>query len=109
MTQVLNGSFLKPKTTPITRIIHEVSKASGVKPRDIMGKRRFVNHTRARFVAMAICRDYLDMSYPAIGRVFDRDHSTVISAMRRVDALCADSDLDDMEEIARRAGLVEDA
>lgn len=102
-----DGAFLKQRSTKISNIVAHVSRSAGVKPKDIMGRSHQRHIVRARFAAMAICRDYLDMSYPAIGRVFGRDHTSVMNAMRRVDELCDDTDLNDFEEIARRAGLVE--
>lgn len=101
------GEFIRPRHRPIKRVIWEVSQAAQITPADILGRERTAHVVRARFAAMAICRDYLGLSYPAIGRAFKRDHTSVINAMRRVDAVCTDTDLDDMEAIARRAGLVE--
>ena len=103
---VPRGDFIRPRSRPIKRVIWEVSKASGVTPADILGRERTAHVVRARFAAMLICRNYLALSYPAIGRAFNRDHSTVINAMRRVDAVCTDTDMDDFEGIARKAGLV---
>lgn len=101
------GSFMSAGTTSINRVVLQVSKATGVRPDQIMGRARTKHVVRARFAAMAIARDYLGLSYPAIGRAFDRDHTSIINAMRKVDATATDADFDDMEEIARRAGLVE--
>lgn len=39
----------------------------------------------ARHVAMFLCRDLLGMSFPQIGRHFDRDHSTVLGAVRALE------------------------
>lgn len=47
---------------------------------------------RARRVAMAAVRRRLALSYPEIGLVFDRDHSTVMSAIKRVNE-CEDKAL----------------
>ena len=42
----------------------------------------------ARQVAMYLCRQRLKCSFPELGRAFgNRDHTTVISAVRRVEAL----------------------
>lgn len=107
-TYVPSGDFIRQSAGPISRVIAGVGKTAGVTPAEIVGPLRESHIVRARFAAMAICRDYLALSYPAIGRAFNRDHSTVINAMRRVDAVCNGTDLDDFEEIARRAGLVKD-
>jgi chromosomal replication initiator protein len=40
---------------------------------------------------MYVVRELTDMSYPAIGRVFgDRDHTTVMHAVSKVEALMAE-------------------
>lgn len=40
-----------------------------------------------RHVAMWLCRNDTDLSYPSIGAAFGRDHSTIISGVRRIDRL----------------------
>jgi len=41
--------------------------------------------TRARQVAMAVVRASTDMSFPELGRLFGRDHTTVQAAVVRVE------------------------
>jgi len=106
VTHLPKGEFLTSKR-PLARVVDAVSKSTGVTVAEIMGPRRDRNIIRARFAAMAIARDYLNLSYPQIGREFNRDHTSVINAMRRVDALCDDRDLNDLEAIARQAGIIE--
>lgn len=61
----------------------------------IRGRNRSRSVTRARHVAMYLCRRHCAMSYPEIGKFFGgRDHSTVMSAvgkMRKVMAVGAGS------------------
>lgn len=38
----------------------------------------------ARFMAMYLVRDLLGLSYPAIGKLFDRDHTTIVHGVQRV-------------------------
>ena len=50
----------------------------------------------ARHVAMYLARRHTDRSYPEIGRRFGRDHSSVISAVRGIEARrMVDPGLDD--------------
>jgi hypothetical protein len=51
-------------------------------------KRRAIAHPRQ--VAMYLSRLMAGNSLPVIGRAFDRDHTTVIYAMKAVEARCAD-------------------
>lgn len=103
------GEFLGKDIGPMRRVIHEVAQLAGVTPADITGRSRKRKFAYARQMAMLICRDYVAASYPEIGRVFNRDHSTVMYSIEAASARCADDDWDDMEAIARRAGLVQEA
>ena len=50
---------------------------------DIFGHARHPDTDRARRRAMAVLRWSTQWSYPEIGRVFGRDHTTVLHAVRR--------------------------
>lgn len=53
----------------------------------LKGKDRHATVAHARHVAMYLCRKYLAMSYPELGRHFGgRDHTTAIAAVRKVEA-----------------------
>jgi chromosomal replication initiator protein len=64
----------------------EVSRHFGLSRSTLLGPGR--NHSAAwpRMIAMFLCRQITSLSYPEIGAIFGgRDHSTVISAVRKVD------------------------
>lgn len=52
---------------------------------EILSVDRHKSIVEARQIAMWITRKTQALSYPEIGREFGRDHSTVMSAIRRVD------------------------
>jgi chromosomal replication initiator protein len=55
---------------------------------DLLSKDRHKSVAFARQVAMYLCRQRLKCSFPELGRAFgNRDHTTVMSAVRRVEAL----------------------
>lgn len=57
---------------------------------DLLSKDRHKSVAFARQVAMYLCRQRLKCSFPELGRAFgNRDHTTVMSAVRRVEALRA--------------------
>lgn len=63
-----------------------VSVETGVSVRDMESDFRAQEPSWARFAAMWIVRHAAGASTPAIGRMFgDRDHTTVIAALRRVE------------------------
>lgn len=57
---------------------------------ELLSKDRHKSVAFARQVAMYLCRQRLKCSFPELGRAFgNRDHTTVMSAVRRVEALRA--------------------
>jgi len=57
---------------------------------DLLSKDRHKSVAFARQVAMYLCRQRLKCSFPELGRAFgNRDHTTVMSAVRRVEELRA--------------------
>lgn len=76
--------YLLPQNTDIDTVIAEVARGFKVTVDDIMGRSYRRRVTIARACAMAIVRQGTDLSYPAIGDIFDRDHSTVINAVQKV-------------------------
>jgi len=75
--------MIKPET-----VLEVVADASGASVRMIVGTSRLMSITYARHVAMYMIRTHLALSYPEIGILFgDRDHTTVISAVKRIQKL----------------------
>jgi chromosomal replication initiator protein len=55
---------------------------------ELVGKERHRRIALARHVAMYLCKQLLRCSYPEIGRAFGgRDHTTVMSGVRRIEEL----------------------
>lgn len=60
----------------------------------ILGPDRHLSVAEARHVAMFICkRRLLRLSYPEIGRAFQRDHTTVMSAVEKLEGFLWVGDL----------------
>ncbi|GMV40201.1 MAG: hypothetical protein AMXMBFR64_19170 [Myxococcales bacterium] len=67
-------------------IMKVVAAAYDVKVSDLKGERRHRTVTRPRMVAMYLSRRLTNESFPEIGRRFGgRDHSTVISAVNKIE------------------------
>jgi chromosomal replication initiator protein len=74
----------------VHQIQEAVAKTWSVRPQDLKSKRRTRELTVPRHVAMYLVHDLLNLSLVAIGSHFGgRDHSTVIHAIRKVEALVA--------------------
>jgi chromosomal replication initiation ATPase DnaA len=71
------------KCDPID-ILHTVSDLCRVPLEDLRGSRGNQHVATARQLAMYLCRELSKLSFPAVGRVFGRDHSTVIHGYRLI-------------------------
>jgi chromosomal replication initiator protein len=79
----------------IEEVIRTVAKHYGLKPTDLKSPKRAKPMTQARQIAMYLCRELTNESFPEIGSRFGgRDHATVIHAVNKVAAqLEADPDI----------------
>lgn len=64
-----------------------VASFFNVKLSDLKGNRRYRSISRPRQIAMYICRNHLESSFPEIGTRFNKDHSTAISACNNIKKL----------------------
>jgi hypothetical protein len=62
---------------------------------------------RARWLAMYLIRSLIGLSFPAIGALFDRDHSTVMYGVNEVKRLIRDSGSDIAERLHRVESLLQ--
>jgi hypothetical protein len=73
---------LHTKRTHIKSLIAKAATENGVTYEAIMSRARPRDVCRARFAAItAVARAYPDMSFPRLGRIFNRDHSTIVHAL----------------------------
>lgn len=56
---------------------------------EFFGSTRVARIAHARQECMALIREKTDLSLPQIGRIFNRDHSTVLHALRAVERRAA--------------------
>jgi len=67
-----------------------VAQYYNMKVSDLLSPRRTRTIARPRQMAMALCKELTEHSLPEIGKAFGgRDHTTVLHACRRIEALCA--------------------
>lgn len=66
------------------KILKTVANTFGIKTEDILGKAQNKECALPRQIAMYLCREKLQLPYPKIGRLFSRDHSTVMTSVKRV-------------------------
>lgn len=79
------GTNPEAPTITFDNIIKITCETYGVKQDELYNKKRTANIAYARQVAMYLCRELADMSYPKIGEKFGgRDHTTVIHAYEKI-------------------------
>lgn len=74
-------------------ILESICEYFGLAPKDLMSGRRQRTISLARSVAMHLVRKTAKLSFPEIGaRMGKRNHSTVISACRRIEKAVTDNE-----------------
>jgi len=80
-----------PTGLTIEGIQREVAAYFDIKLHDLKGPKRHRAVAHPRMIAMYLSRKLTSMSFPEIGSRFGgKDHSTVISAVRKIERLCAE-------------------
>ncbi len=70
----------------VETIIDVVAEHFKMQVADLLGKKRNKEIVMPRQIAMYLAREMSNMSYPDIGRAFDRDYTTVIHSYEKVKA-----------------------
>ena len=85
--QVLDDVTSGDRRVDAERIQMEVARYYKLEVGDLVGERRIRSITHARQVAMYLCRTMTQASLPEIGKKFNKDHSTVLSSVRKIEQL----------------------
>jgi chromosomal replication initiator protein len=67
------------------KIIALVSAKYGIRSEDLLGKSQSQECSFPRQIAMYLCRQKLRLSFQGIGRLFSRDHSTVMTSIKQIE------------------------
>ena len=79
------GNIVQVKQITFESITQAVAEHYRIKLDELFNKKRTQNIAYPRQVAMYLCRELADMSYPRIGDLFGgRDHTTVIHAYEKI-------------------------
>ncbi len=91
------------RTLTVEAIKRLVCDRYNVRPTELNSRRRARAVARPRQVAMYLAKQLTALSLPDIGRKFDRDHSTVLYGVRRIEELMGeDKALEEEVEALRR-------
>ncbi|MGH7272580.1 MAG: chromosomal replication initiator protein DnaA, partial [Polyangiaceae bacterium] len=78
----------RPNEASVDDIQRTVCHHFRLRSTDLLSKDRHKSIAFARHVAMYLCKQRLKCSFPELGRAFgNRDHTTIISAVRKVEVL----------------------
>ena len=82
------SDIIPPPAPPTSAevIIGKVAEHYHVRPADIRGNRRPANIAHPRQVAMYLTRRLTSLSFPEIGREFNRDNSTVQHGCKKIES-----------------------
>ncbi len=79
IAELLEGA--EPTNVTVDKIFAAIYKKYGVTKEDILSKKRNKEIALPRHVAIYLIRRITDMSFPNIGKLIGRDHSTVINSV----------------------------
>jgi chromosomal replication initiator protein len=83
ISELLGGA--EPVNVTVDKIFTAVFKKYNVRREDLVGTRRTKEVAAARHITIYLIRKITDMSFPNIGKIFGRDHSTVMSSIETVE------------------------
>ena len=83
ISELLGGA--EPVTVTVDKIFAAVYKKYNIKKEEIVSSKRTKEIANARHITVYIIRQITDMSLPNIGKLIERDHSTVLSSLDTVE------------------------
>jgi chromosomal replication initiator protein len=106
--QVLKDILPKAQALDADCIQREVARYFRIPVDDLKGERRVKHVAHARQVAMYLCRTLTAASLPEIGKKFNKDHSTVLTSVRKIATLKSSDEQLKLElgELAQKLGPV---
>ena len=83
ISELLGGA--EPVNVTVDKIFTAIFKKYNVRRDDLVGTRRTKEVAAARHTTIYLIRKITDMSFPNIGKIFSRDHSTIMSSIEAVE------------------------
>ena len=101
ISELLGGA--EPISVTVDKIFASIYQKYNVKKEDLISNKRTKEIAFARHVCIYLIRDVTEMSLPNIGKLFNRDHSTIMNSIDTIERrLITDSILDyDINEIKK--------
>ena len=83
ISELLGGA--EPVTVTVDKIFAAVYKKYNIKKEEIVSSKRTKEIANARHITVYVIRQITDMSLPNIGKLIERDHSTVLSSLDTIE------------------------
>lgn len=101
ISELLGGA--EPTSVTVEKIFSSIYQRYGIKKEDLISAKRNKEIAFTRHITIYIIREVTEMSLPNIGKIFNRDHSTIISSIETIERrLITDAGLDfDIKEIIK--------
>ncbi len=101
ISELLGGA--EPTSVTVEKIFASVYQKYGIKKEDLISTKRNKEIAFARHITIFIIREVTEMSLPNIAKIFNRDHSTIISSIETIERkLITDAMLDfEIKEIVK--------
>ena len=74
----------EPLSVTIDKIFAAVYKKFDIPKEELVGKKRTKEIAKVRHIAIYLIREITEMSYPNSGKLFERDHATIMSSLEVV-------------------------
>ena len=91
ISDLLDGA--EPVNVTVDKVFSAVYHRYNIKREDLVSARRTKEIASARHVTVYLIRTITEMSLPNIGKLFNRDHSTILSSLDAVEKRKAQDDL----------------
>ena len=82
ISELLGGA--EPVTVTVDKIFASIQKKYNIKREDIVSSKRTKEIANARHITVYTIRSVTEMSLPNIGKLFNRDHSTILSSVELI-------------------------
>ena len=82
LSELLGGA--EPINVTVDKIFTAVFKRYGITKEDIIGQKRNKDIANARHIVIYLIREITEMSLPNIGKILNRDHSTVLTSIDKI-------------------------
>ena len=83
ISELLGGA--EPTSVTVDKIFTSVFQKYGIKKEDLVSTKRNKEIAYARHITIYIIREVTEMSLPNIAKIFNRDHSTIISSIETIE------------------------